>query len=99
MSEYIVDIPESYPFKIVQDGWHYHVECEYQQREKIVRCRDCTYYNDYLGSCMRRLYPYGTTPDGFCAWGERKCSPPDTCHGCKEIPNCPQWERWVERGD
>ena len=41
---------------------------------EIVRCRDCEYYNDYLGSCMRRLYPYGTTPDGFCAWGERGTS-------------------------
>ena len=27
------------------------------------------------------------------------CDVPNDCHGCKEIPNCLQWERWVERGE
>ena len=80
MSEYIVDIPESYPFKIVQDGWHYHVECEYQQREKIVRCRDCArceeskvygkWFCHRFSLCDRAGFP--VEPDGFCSRGTRK---------------------------
>ena len=40
----------------------------------VVRCRDCEYYEDYTGCCTRRDYiaPMAVTPDGFCAWGERK---------------------------
>lgn len=73
MSEYIVDIPESYPFKIVQDGWHYHVECEYQQREEIVRCRDCREYNTELYrhiSC--ELLGRYVKPNDFCSLGVKK---------------------------
>lgn len=74
MSEYIVDIPESYPFKIVKDGWHYHVECEYQQREEIVRCRDCRHFKKGeeeppVDWCC--YFHDEVTPLGFCAWGER----------------------------
>lgn len=41
---------------------------------KIVRCRDCEYYEDYTGCCTRRdnIAPMAATPDGFCAWGERQ---------------------------
>ena len=41
-------------------------------REEVVRCRDCKHYEDYGGCCHRRYQPMAVTPDGFCAWGERR---------------------------
>ena len=45
-----------------------------KRHEKIVRCRDCRHYTDdemeyyhYCGSWCEQV-----TPDGFCAWGERR---------------------------
>lgn len=48
----------------------------------IVRCRDCTYYDDEpdlessMPKCWRDPDHHGTAiwtpPDGFCAWGEQK---------------------------
>ena len=72
MSEYIVCVDD------LEESYYKYTDIKpetvfgHRLREEIVRCRDCEYYNDYLGSCMRRLYPYGATPDGFCAWGERR---------------------------
>ena len=40
--------------------------------EEVVRCRDCKHYEDYGGCCHRRYQPMAVTPDGFCAWGERR---------------------------
>ena len=66
MSEYICD------FENGRDGW-------YEQREEIVRCRDCIYYKQdpdpidpgWPMMCERTgddmVEPYG-----FCAWGERR---------------------------
>lgn len=106
MSEYIVDIPESYPFKIVQDGWHYHVECEYQQREEIVRCRDCKHY-------VRDTEPIDpgwpmmcedtgrdmVEPDGFCAWGTKTdfvtCKCGEDIERIGRIQTCPSCGRKV----
>ena len=41
---------------------------------QVVRCRDCEHYTDdemeyyhYCGSWCEQV-----TPDGFCAWGERR---------------------------
>lgn len=52
------------------------------QREEIVRCGDCTYYDDEpdltssTPKCWRDPEHNGTAvwtrPDGFCAWGERR---------------------------
>lgn len=44
------------------------------QREEIVRCRDCIYYDDYLGSCVRgnAHQVRAAEPDGFCKWGVRR---------------------------
>lgn len=43
--------------------------------EEIVRCRDCKYYED-TGNCTFFYLADGclgeVTPDGFCAWGERR---------------------------
>ena len=45
-----------------------------KRHEEIVRCRDCRHYTDdemeyyhYCGSWCEQV-----TPDGFCAWGERR---------------------------
>lgn len=43
-------------------------------RGEIVRCRDCKYSDK--GYWCRYFGKYGdlvtVTPDGFCAWGEKK---------------------------
>ena len=61
MSEYVVEEPSSQ-----SASWRVH--------ERIVRCRDCKHYTDdemeyyhYCGSWCEQV-----TPDGFCAWGERR---------------------------
>lgn len=46
-----------------------------EQREPIVRCRDCRHYSelpDIGGMCSLRLFRYTTEPDGFCWKGERR---------------------------
>ena len=42
--------------------------------EEIVRCRDCVFYDDYLGSCIRgnAHQVFAAEPDGFCKWGARR---------------------------
>jgi len=50
-------------------------------QERIVRCRDCAYYDDEpdltssTPKCWRDPEHRGaviwTRPDGFCAWGEK----------------------------
>lgn len=89
MSEYIVDT-----FGIVQDFADLHGDMNtplYQaimdvmvsrQREEIVRCKDCAYYDDEpdlessMPKCWRdpdhRGTAIWTSPDGFCKWGERR---------------------------
>lgn len=57
-------------------------ELRLEEREEIVRCRDCTYYDDEpdLGSSMPKCWrdpdhrgtAMWTQPDGFCWLGERK---------------------------
>lgn len=45
------------------------------RKEPTVRCRDCKYYED-TGNCTFFYLEDGclgeVTPDGFCAWGERR---------------------------
>lgn len=47
-------------------------------RNEIVRCRDCADFDrwDYADGSTRnvcaRFQFVDVTPDGFCAWGERK---------------------------
>lgn len=75
MSEYIYERPDE-PAKVVRDGWNVRIEWDFKQREEIVRCRDCRYYED-TGNC--NWFECSTcwllaevTHDGFCAWGERR---------------------------
>lgn len=68
MAEFVVD------FYSKHDG----VRCE-----RIVRCRDCRHYyeceeysphGNYVRRCCEYFDSYSddVTPDGFCAWGERR---------------------------
>lgn len=48
-------------------------------REEIVRCRDCERFtvdhsdHDYRsGYLCHRFYTDMVSPDGYCAWGERR---------------------------
>jgi hypothetical protein len=67
MSEYIGEYIVSLTAKTFTD-------LRFHRHEEIVRCRDCEYYDDYTGCCTRRdnIAPMAATPDGFCAWGERR---------------------------
>ena len=55
---------------------HCHNPLSQNKYVKVVRCRDCKHYvkaellhgwNDFCG-----LFESVITPDGFCAWAERK---------------------------
>lgn len=52
-----------------------NMPCE--RRERIVRCRDCKNYrpaedDEHEDGCaLAYAYLFETSPDGFCAWGER----------------------------
>lgn len=57
----------------------YHIPREvtepFEQREEIVRCRDCKFYdqNPILSGCTQ--FDFGMSKDmsnGFCAWGKRQ---------------------------
>ena len=66
MSEYIIEC--DYDF---DEGW-----IPGEQREEIVRCRDCAHREPLEGERGDWCYywtdkVYGDG-DGFCAWGERK---------------------------
>lgn len=43
-------------------------------RNSVVRCRDCYQSFDNFGQLLCRMPPecMEVTPDGFCAWGERR---------------------------
>ena len=72
MAEFVVYCAE---YESYTDGIKYWFPTE--RREPIVRCRDCIYYDDYLGACCRgnTHQTIAATPDGFCAWGERRADP------------------------
>lgn len=42
-------------------------------RKKIVRCRDCKYYEPNTYSHFTcNLHTYHAEPNAFCAWGEKR---------------------------
>lgn len=64
MAEYVVDRENVWPYGF--------------QREEIVRCRDCVYFqrsvfndDEHPHWCFFHGTDYAE-PDGFCAWGERR---------------------------
>ena len=67
MSEYVVELGEPHRD---ENG---DVECIYEQRERVIRCRDCKHFVDVMGQteCERSSGEYfGVGPDGFCSWAE-----------------------------
>lgn len=73
MSEYIVRITDDMPYEIKAE-----LNAWYIESEPIVRCRDCKHADEimtrYAGmqyACMR-FDDATVTPDGFCAWAERR---------------------------
>lgn len=85
MSEYIVDwfgidvqLANLYKSRTPLYLWPKRIRDE-RRREKIVRCRDCDYYDHWDASGpYREKHVCGhwdcleIEPDGFCAWGERR---------------------------
>lgn len=63
MAEYVVEYKD--------DGLYR--ECA---KERIVRCRDCASYRTggkgHAPRCERSIGTFVPSPDGFCAWGERR---------------------------
>lgn len=55
-------------------------ELRFQERERIVRCRDCKHYilDEFDEAECHQFTDYydqpvhWPEPDGFCKWGERK---------------------------
>lgn len=68
MSEYIVGE------RILDMG---EFSLRFQNREEIVRCRDCKRYRPLTLTCKFKHPRHGVQwraaePDGFCKWGERR---------------------------
>ena len=71
MSEYVVELREPHRD---ENG---DIECIYEQRERVIRCRDCRFYDQTIHSCGRidvayKAFVSYVFDDGFCAWAEQK---------------------------
>ena len=53
------------PYGLTIDGRN---EGEYDRRERVVRCRDCEFYED--GCCTLLEFAASNMDNGFCAWAE-----------------------------
>lgn len=68
MSEYVCELTDA------------RYEMDWTPKEKIVRCRDCTYilYRKYNNGFENQTCSYFDSehaevePNGFCAWGKRR---------------------------
>lgn len=69
MSEYITETAVC-NFDGEPGSYVKHASIDVTVKEEIVRCMDCDSYekdNSYCDNLCQHV-----TPDGFCAWGERK---------------------------
>ena len=62
-------------FRVHQMVKHYFAEP--LSRPRVVRCRDCVYFDKYPNDEITVCYRFDNeepevAPDGFCAWGERR---------------------------
>lgn len=69
MNEYVVELGEPHRD---ENG---DVECIYEQRERVIRCRDCRFYDQTIHSCGRidvaaKAFASYVFDDGFCSWAE-----------------------------
>lgn len=63
--EYIYERPDE-PAMVVRDGWNVRIEWGFKQREEIVRCENCRFFD--TRQCKSQ---WPLRLNGFCAWGER----------------------------
>ena len=72
MSEYVVELGN--PHRNDEGD----VECVYEQRERVIRCRDCAHFHEWdapeghYETCDRGPSNNWVGEDGFCAWAEPK---------------------------
>ena len=73
MAEYVCDIREDYPGIPYE---HDDFSGTLERRERIVRCRDCVHWRKpskhERSKCTGVMAFVEPTPEGFCAWGERR---------------------------
>lgn len=73
MSEYVVKVNDNPSIEI--NGYNVRVPDLFEQREEIVRCRDCYFADEIEGGIWCDRFCCGredVTPNGFCAWGARR---------------------------
>lgn len=52
---------------------------------KVVRCRDCKWCMAYMSGTYCDYMAHAVAPDGFCAWGERRCETSEVETSQKEV--------------
>ena len=75
MSEYIIEIPDEYfaSYDAERDMYYPDERDSAMRITPIVRCRDCKYFTTNIhGSYCTKSITTLYSPDGFCAWGERR---------------------------
>jgi hypothetical protein len=66
MSEYIVDLKQGLAIRAGQENPF--VVHEARLGERLIRCRDCLYYDNVVGRCTRVFTHYDANPDDFCSF-------------------------------
>lgn len=62
-----------YVCECLRDGDRVFPKWGNEVRERVVRCRDCRYYEPNTYSHFTcELLAFHVQSDGFCAWGERR---------------------------
>ena len=75
ISELQARLDASLPLPVDADG---DVECVHEQRERVIRCRDCAHFHEWdapeghYETCDRGPSNNWVGEDGFCAWAEPK---------------------------
>ncbi len=80
MAEYIITVPDRHtPCAECERNPCVEIGCERapavytsRQLERIVRCRDCAKNYQPWADGTTIPCPWSKSPDGFCAWGERR---------------------------
>lgn len=72
-TEYVVDFGDCRSNQFVRLNMALIEQNSAKLGERIVRCRDCTWFHwDDSGRWCAQSLVGRSDPDGFCAWGERR---------------------------
>lgn len=76
-TEYVVDFGDYRSNRFVMLNMTLIKQNGAKLQERIVRCRDCVYFDKYENDEISVCYRFDNEqpivePDGFCAWGERR---------------------------